>query len=183
MKDNKKLLIIRQAKISDLKEIFKLEKLVWKNDSATLESLTKRIEIFPQCFCVVYYNKQLIGMANSALLSYPYKVTEYNQAFFPWERVHNPNGETLLLYCSTVNPEFRNKGIWKEMLNFRINYAKKYKYIKRIWVIGRTIKNKYGPDTASLLEKFGFNRIKKFPMGKTMNQTLLELKHPYTLKL
>jgi len=163
-----------------LDDIFKLEKLIWKKDSATYKSLVQRIERFPQGFCVVYNNKELVGMANSALLPYPYKVIEYDQAFFPWERVHDPKGETLLLYCSTVHPDFRNIGIWKDMLNFRINYARINPKIKRVWIVGRIEENKYGPNTAALLERFGFKRIKEFPMGNKMTQALLELLPPYS---
>ena len=125
---------------------------MYRLEHRILDSLDAALSLF----CVVYHGKKLVGMVNSALLPYPYEAREYNQAFFPWERIYNPKGETLLLFCSAVDPKFRNKGIWKLMLDYRINYAKTHKEIKRVWTVGRAEENEYGPNTAALLERFGF---------------------------
>lgn len=172
---------IRQVTLKDLDEIVALERLVWKEDSGTYESMKKRIEIFPEGFCVVYSKGKLVGMANSALLPLNKQVKDYDESFFPWERIHDPKGKILYLFCSTVHPDFRGLGIWKKMLNFRINYAKKHAEIKKIWVAARNKDNQYGIDTASPLQKYGFSKIKDFLFKGEMTQTLLELLPPYEI--
>ncbi len=175
---------IREVSLKDLRSILELEKLVWgSEDSATPESMKQRIEQFPEGFCVAYDGKKLVGMAMSALLPLNHEVTEYDESFFPWERIHDPNGEILYLYCSTVHPDFRSRGIWKKMLNFRVDYARTHPEIKKIWVAGRTEAKKFYPDTATLMRGFGFKELKKFPFKGHCNQALLELNPPYTLSL
>ena len=66
-----------------------------------------------------------------------------------------------------------------EEADFKIEYTL-YPKIKRVWIVGRIEENKYGPNTAALLERFGFKRIKEFPMGNKMTQALLELLPPYS---
>ena len=68
------------------------------------------------------------------------------------------------------------------MLNFRVNYARSHNEITTIWVTGRTTENEYGPNTAILLERKGFRKIKDFPMGNAMTQALLELPKPYFIR-
>ncbi len=172
---------VKQATLEMLNDIIALENLVWRKDAATKESLKKRIEIFPESFCVVYFKKKLIGMAINALLPKNHEVKEYNKAFFPWERVHNPKGKILYLYCSTVHPDFRGRGIWKKMLKFRVKYAKTHTEIEKVWVAGRNKENEYGPNTAKLLQKFGFIKVKDFLFKGKYTHTLLELLPPYKI--
>jgi len=173
---------IKQASLEMLEDIFQLEQLIWRDDSATKESLRKRIEIFPQGFCVVYSDLELVGMASSALLPVGHKVEEYDGAFFPWERIHDPNGKILYLFCSTVHPDFQRQGVWKQMLNFRIDYAKRHPEIREIWVSGRNRENEYGPNTSDLLERFGFRKIKDFLFKGHLDNSLLSLSPPYEIK-
>jgi|SRR3989344_588969 len=173
---------IKQVAPEMLDDVFSLEQEVWVEDSATRESLRKRIEIFPEGFCAAYSEGRLVGMAMSALLPIEKKVEDYDEAFFPWERIHNPQGEILYLFCSTVHPDFRGMGIWRKMLDFRLNYARNHQRIKKVWVSGRNKENEYGPNTANPLIKMGFTKVKDFLFNGEYTNTLLEFFPPYALK-
>lgn len=174
---------LKKATIQDLDDIFALEQLVWRDDSATYQSLAKRIQTFPEGFCVIRSNGSLVGMAMSALLPQGHQVVEYDESFFPWERVHNPKGNILYLYCSTVHPDFRRQGVWKKMLDFRLEYARKHPEILEVWVAGRNKQNQYGPNTVEPLQKVGFARNKDFLFKGEYTQTLMQLLPPYNILL
>src|SRR3989344_1054187 len=165
---------IKQANLGMLDDITALEQLVWREDSATPESLRKRIEIFPESFCAVYSNNKLVGMAMSALLPKNHKVGEYEDLFFSWERVHNPKGKILYLYCSTTHPDFRFQGIWKKMLDFRLNYARNHSEIEKVWVAARNKENEIGSNTAEPLKRFGFLFVKDILFKGQYTQSLLD---------
>ncbi|GEM_PF-2408653 len=172
---------IRKAKVEDLEDIYALGKSVWGQETATRESLAKRIELFSAGFPVAYVEGQLVGIASSARLPAGHQVDEYYAAFYPWERVHKPGGSIFYLYSTTVHPLHRQKGIWKELIRFRIEAAKVLPGIEKVWVVGRKLPNEYGPATAPLLEKLGFSSIKEFPDGYGKTDVLLELLPPYSL--
>lgn len=172
---------IKQATLWMLDDITTLEQLVWRGDAATRESLRKRIEMFPEGFCVVYSDHKFVGMAMSVLLPKNHEVKEYDKSFFPWERIHNPKGVILYLYCSTVHPDFRGQGIWKKMLDFRLNYARTHPEIEKVWVAARNKENEYGPNTAEPLQRFGFVWIKDFLFKGQYTRSLLELLSPYKI--
>ena len=177
---------IVQATAEMLDGMYSLERKVWsEQDSCSRESLAKRIELLPESIPVAFIGDKLVGYSTCARLPLNHKVDEYYQAFYPWDRIHDTRGEILYFYSSTVDPDFRMHGIWKELVKFRVNYALNNQDINKIWVACRTKQNYVGPDTSRLMEKMGFTKIKEIPDSeeKDVPMALLELLPPYRLKI
>ncbi len=172
---------IRKASLKDLDEIVALERATWKEEAASVNSLRRRIESFPEGFVVVYIDYQLAGMANSARLSSEHKLTDnYYESFDPWERIHNTDGTILFLYSSAVNPNFRERGVWRAMVDFRLDCARENPQIQRAWAVGRKQSNRYGFAMVPLFEKLGFKTVREFS-DNSGGTVLMELLPPYAL--
>lgn len=112
---------IRLAAKEDLKEIIKIESICFPEAEAAKESdIRKRFDIFSENFVVADNNGKIAGFINGCTTDSPKLPDElYHDV-----NLHNKNGEYQTVFGLDVLPEYRNKGVAAQLMNYFINISK-----------------------------------------------------------
>lgn len=119
----KKKLEIRQASPSDLEGIIDVERLSWPNGlEATRDMFASRMAVFPEGVLVAEWNgqKRIIGVIAFELLNY-----DLDSPYPSWGEItdggfivktHNAFGEYIYGVDLSVDPDFRENGVARRLL-------------------------------------------------------------------
>ncbi|WP_411681110.1 GNAT family N-acetyltransferase [Clostridium thailandense] len=113
--------MIRQATIEDLDSVTKVEEICFPEaEAATRESLEQRIKTFSKSFFVAEENGKVIGFINGCITN---STTIYDE-FYKDSSLHIEDGDYQAIFGLDVIPEYRNKGIAAQLMNYMINASK-----------------------------------------------------------
>ncbi|MGB9728714.1 MAG: ribosomal protein S18-alanine N-acetyltransferase [Thermoprotei archaeon] len=127
-------LFIRQARLSDLDSIYKIEVISFGYEAFSKEFLLEMLFKFPEFFIVAEKDNKIIGYLSALIEGY------FNK--------------TCHLLSIAVLPEYRNRGIGSLLLKHLIDLVK----IKGIGSIILEVKKDNRP-AISVYEKFGFKIV------------------------
>lgn len=113
---------IRQVNMGDLDAVTKVEEICFPSEeAASLESLKKRIETFPESFFVAETSPgAIIGFVNGCVIN----DTVIQDALFKDAKLHNPKGVYQSIFGLDVIPGYRNHGIAAQLMNYIIETSK-----------------------------------------------------------
>lgn len=112
---------IRNATINDLEAIHHLESACFPlNEAASLDSFSKRLQVFPHHFWLLEDEGQLIGFINGMVTNSETIADE----MFAHADLHNENGSWQSIFGIAVLPAFRRKGYAEKLINHLIEKAK-----------------------------------------------------------
>ena len=112
---------IRKAELQDLDALKIIEDTCFPEaEAATLESLSERLQLFPESFLVAEVEGVLVGFVNGAVIDEPIiRDAHYHDA-----ALHNPDGAYQSVFGLDVVPAFRRKGIAEKLLTALIEAAR-----------------------------------------------------------
>ena len=114
--------MIRQATIEDLGSVTKVEEICFPDaEAATREALEQRIKTFSKSFFVAEVNGKVIGFINGCITN---STTIYDELYKD-SGLHIPDGNYQTIFGLDVIPEYRNKGIAAQLMNYMINVSRK----------------------------------------------------------
>ena len=112
---------IRKVKIEDLDAVSDVEAVCFPEaEAATKSSLKQRIGTFPDSFFVAESDRKIIGFINGCITD---STTIYDELFTD-ATLHIPDGEYQAIFGLDVIPEYRNKGIAAQLMNYMIDVSK-----------------------------------------------------------
>ncbi len=112
----------RRVERSDLNDCTSLEQLCYSDqEAATREHIAKRIETYPDGFFVAEANGQIIGMINCGATHMEYITDELYMQLAG----HVRNGKHSVIFSLAVHPDYRGRGIAKELINLVIEESRK----------------------------------------------------------
>ncbi len=112
---------IRKAELQDLAALKIIEDACFPEaEAATLESLSERLQLFPESFLVAEVEGELVGFVNGAVIDEPIiRDAHYHDA-----ALHNPEGAYQSVFGLDVSPTFRRQGIAEKLLTALIAAAR-----------------------------------------------------------
>ena len=111
----------RNATIDDLASIHQIETVCFPpNEAASLDSLSKRLQVFPHHFWLLEDEGQVIGFINGMVTDNKTIADE----MFKQAELHNENGSWQSVFGLAVLPEFRRKGYAEKLINHLIQKSK-----------------------------------------------------------
>ncbi|MDJ1499651.1 GNAT family N-acetyltransferase [Xanthocytophaga agilis] len=111
----------RNPTIKDLEPIYQIESICFPpNEAASLDSFSKRLQVFPQHFWLLEDKGQLIGYINGMVTDNQTIVDE----MFAQAELHNDNGTWQSIFGIAVLPEYRNNGYGGKLINLLIEKVK-----------------------------------------------------------
>jgi ribosomal protein S18 acetylase RimI-like enzyme len=104
---------IRKADLQDLAALKIIEDACFPEiEAATLEALSKRLQLFPESFLVAEAEGVLVGFVNGAVIDEPIiRDAHYHDA-----ALHNPDGAYQSVFGLDVSPAYRRQGIAETLL-------------------------------------------------------------------
>ncbi|WML33183.1 GNAT family N-acetyltransferase [Clostridium sp. OS1-26] len=112
---------IRQASIEDVDEVTKVEASCFPEaEAATKKSLEQRINTFPESFFVAETDGKVIGFINGCIIN----GTVIYDELYKDSTLHIPDGDYQTIFGLDVIPEYRNKGIAAQLMNYMIEVSK-----------------------------------------------------------
>jgi len=129
--------VLKNIDNSYIDDVMELERQCWpENLQATRQNLSSRLTYYPEgCVGAFDVNGNLIGFATSQRINfYPYNEIKLRD-LEKWMELDNffdsdiretssPSGNTLHLVSGCVLEEYRGRGIWKDMIIYRLRLAK-----------------------------------------------------------
>lgn len=120
------MLEIRNAKLSDLEKIAKLESLCFSPaEAADRESLKQRLEVYPNHFWLLWRDGELVSMVNGMVSN----EMELLDAFYTDATLHDESGDWQMLFGVETDPKFRKRGyasiLMKEAIKDCVNDSRK----------------------------------------------------------
>ncbi|AKL95734.1 GCN5-like N-acetyltransferase [Clostridium aceticum] len=108
---------IRVATNKDLKDIMKIEFSCFKLEICEKEEVfLERIEIFNDGFYVVEKNDTVVGYISTEIWEYEEKIdSKWFDLGHSISQLHNPNGTELYISSMGLLPNYRGKGLGKEI--------------------------------------------------------------------
>ncbi len=114
-------MIIRSAKLEDLKEIANIENCCFpKAEAASKEALKERIEAFKDCFFVAETEEKIVGFINGCISN---DNTIQDEAYESI-RYHDPSGKYQMVFGLDVLPDYQHQGIAQRLMYHFIKTAK-----------------------------------------------------------
>lgn len=136
---------IRNVKEQDLDACFVVERRCFlPAEAASQEKIEKRIRLFPQGFLVAELDKQIVGFINGAATPQE----EIAAAEFKDMVGHETDGRNMVAFALAVVPEFRRKGIARQLMSGFIDVASRLKKEKVMLICKSNLISYY--------ESFGF---------------------------
>lgn len=115
-------IVIRQVKRSDLDQCTALEQCCYaEQEAATREHIAKRIETYPDGFFVAEVQGEVIGMINCGATH----MDSITDELFMQLAGHVRNGKHSIIFSLAVHPDYRGKGIARELINLVIKASEK----------------------------------------------------------
>ena len=82
-------------------------------------SLKQRIKTFPESFFVAQADDKIIGIINGCIIN----ATVINDKLYKDSKLHNPNGDYQTIFGLDVIPDYRNRGIAAQLMNYMIEVS------------------------------------------------------------
>ncbi len=113
--------IIRHVRPADLEACFQVEIAGFPpEEAATRDTIQLRIDTFPQGFLVAEVDQHIVGMLNSAATHKDDISDEELKQLIG----HDVNGKNMVVFALAVLPEFRRRGIARQLLVHVIELAR-----------------------------------------------------------
>lgn len=113
---------IRKATMDDLGAIAALEAACFPPaEAATRETFEKRLQVFADCYWLLFEGEKLIGMINGMLTDIP----KLSDEMFEDATMHDPNGTWLMIFGVATSPEYQKQGYASMIMNRVIEDAGK----------------------------------------------------------
>ena len=113
---------IRNAILSDLEEIYNIEKQCFPFwEAASKEQLEERLNYFPDCFFVMDTEDGMIGFINGMATDIP----DLDDTMYENAALHNKNGAWQMVFGLDVLPEYQHNGYASMLMNHLIQNTKK----------------------------------------------------------
>ena len=112
---------IRQATIEDLNSITKVESICFPvAEAATKESFIQRINTFSKSFFVAEIDEKIIGFINGSIIN---ETVIYDKLYDDCS-LHITNGDYQTIFGLDVIPDYRNKGVAEQLMNYMIEVSR-----------------------------------------------------------
>lgn len=112
---------IRKVTPEDLDAVSEVEAVCFPEaEAAAKASFRQRINTFPDSFFVAESDGKIIGFINGCITN---ETTIYDELFSN-AALHIPNGDYQTIFGLDVIPEYRNKGIAAQLMNYMIDVSK-----------------------------------------------------------
>lgn len=112
---------IRKAVLQDLAALKIIEDACFPEaEAATFESLSERLQLFPESFLVAEADGELVGFVNGAVIDEPI----IRDAHYHDGALHNPDGAYQSVFGLDVSPAYRRQGIAETLLTALIEVAR-----------------------------------------------------------
>ena len=104
---------IRHATKDDIVRLSEIEAASYPAaEGASLESITKRVAVFPECFWILEEDGEIRAFINGMATDLPDLVDEmYDNA-----PMHQPDGQWQMIFSVVTAPEYRHKGYASEVM-------------------------------------------------------------------
>ena len=113
---------IRKATMDDLGAIAELEAVCFPPaEVATRESFEKRLQVFANCYWLLFEGEKLIGMINGMMTDIP----KLSDEMFEDATMHDPNGAWLMIFGVATSPEYQKRGYASMLMKRVIEDARK----------------------------------------------------------
>ena len=112
---------LRYAVLQDLVALKIIEDACFPEaEAASLESLSERLQLFPESFLVAEVEGELVGFVNGAVIDEPIiRDAHYHDA-----ALHNPDGAYQSVFGLDVSPAHRKQGIAEKLVTALIDAAR-----------------------------------------------------------
>ena len=98
---------IRKATMDDLAAISELEAVCFPPaEAATRESFEKRLQVFADCFWLLFSGEKIVGMINGMMTDIP----KLSDEMFEDATMHKPDGAWLMIFGVATSPEYQRQG-------------------------------------------------------------------------
>ncbi len=106
---------IRFATSKDIQRIFEIESEGFSEaEAASLQSLTDRFDVFPECFVVMEKQGEVVGFVNGCVFDKP----ELPDALFANAQMHQPEGKYQTIFGLAVAEEYQGLGYASQLLEY-----------------------------------------------------------------
>ncbi len=113
---------IRNATIKDLDALHAIEIACFPpNQAASLETLERRLNIFPQHFWLLEEDGKVLGFINGMITNYD----TVQDIMFKNATLHNENGNWQSVFGLAVSPAYQKKGYARMLLDHLIEFSRK----------------------------------------------------------
>ncbi len=147
-------MLIKHASHADIKAVYDLERSIEKDYAASVETLRKRLDMYPQGFYVAVKDRKIIAYMETCLWdkeSFAY----FNEiSDFPVH--HDPNGKCLYLIYIAVDKDYRRLSIGSQLIAILKQHALQHN-LKKIQLVAA---EGFLPD---FYRKMGFKSIAELP--------------------
>ncbi len=122
-------MIIRGVTKNDIESCYFIEKTCFEeSEAASIESIEKRVDVYPAGFIVAEVDSRIVGMINSGATD----KDDITDEEFKKLIGHSDNGKNIVIFSVSVLPEFQKKGIASTLL---IEFIKRSKELEKEKVI------------------------------------------------
>lgn len=105
---------IRKATLADVEAIAAVEAECFPEaEAASLESITKRVTVFPDYFWLLFDGDKLVGFVNGMATD----LADLCDEMYEDANMHNPNGKWQMIFGVDTIPEYRRQGCAEKVLN------------------------------------------------------------------
>lgn len=115
-------MLIRHAKKTDVKALAQIEALSYpKLEGASEESISKRVEAFPECFWILEED----GIVKAFINGLRSNEINLRDEMYEYAQMHEPKGEWQMIFSVVTHLEYRGKGYAAKLLKQMIEDSKK----------------------------------------------------------
>lgn len=124
------MIIVRPVAINEAPLLHRLELRIWSECiQATPEQLTARISAFPDGVVGIWVQECLVGFGTSQIVRYSERLSPLElEKLLPRHGVvslnHDSKGNCLHFMSGGILPEFRRRGLWTLLVQYRLALAK-----------------------------------------------------------
>jgi len=112
----------RNAQPSDAIRCFEIETAAYEGDeAATLEKISKRIEVYPDGFLILEVEGEIVGFMNCGCA----QVVEMSDEEFKELVGHDPNAPNVVIMSVVVDPAHHGKGLSRALMTEFVGRMKK----------------------------------------------------------
>lgn len=105
---------IRTATMQDLDQVSELEALCFPPaEAAPRKALAERLDVYPDCFWLLYENGALAAMVNGMATHQP----DLTDDLYKDSNKHHPHGAWQMIFGVATHPAARRKGYAAQVLN------------------------------------------------------------------
>ncbi len=125
---------IRTVNKNDIKTCYNIEKACFEeSEAASLDSIERRVDVYPAGFIVAEKDGNVVGMINSGSTD----KEDITDEEFKKLIGHSENGINIVIFSVSVFPEYQGRGIAGALLNYFIKRSEQLKK-KKILLLCKT---------------------------------------------